>query len=131
MKVVQAPLVTFDGLTDPKLPAKLSVPKTKAKMRKSGWLEWLEHHNRFKFENPSGGKFTAYKSPKGYWTAQRRVHGKLRHEYLGGSSDLTYETLDQAARKMDMGDSAYWGEKHSSQRPRQETNTESHTAKRV
>lgn len=91
MMTAEAPLVTLDGLSDPALPAIMSIPKTRAEMSKSDWLEWLECHNRFKFENPHGGKFTAYKSAKNYWTAQRRVQGKLRHEYLGGSSDLTYE----------------------------------------
>jgi hypothetical protein len=126
MKTQQAPLVTLDGLSDPVLPAAMNIPRTKTEMLKSGWLDWLESHNRFKFENPDGGKFTAYKSGKGYWTAQRRVHGKLRHEYLGSSSDLTYETLDQMARKMDMGDSAYWREKYPDPRAVHKLNVESH-----
>jgi len=129
MKTVQAPLVTLDGLADPTLPTTMSIPRTRAEMPKSGWLEWLEHHSRFRFENPSGGKFTAYKSPKGYWTAQRRLHSKLRHEYLGASGDLTYETLDQTARKMDMGDSAYWREKYPDPRSEPKSNTESHNGK--
>jgi hypothetical protein len=126
MKTAQAPLVTLDGLTDPALPAVMGIPKTRAEMPKSGWLQWLEQHNRFKFESPCGGKFSAYKSPKGYWTAQRRVQGKLRHEYLGTSSDLTYELLDQAARKMNMGNSAYWREKYPDPRAEQQANVESH-----
>jgi hypothetical protein len=111
MKNSLAPMVTLDGLTDPTLPAVMNIPRTRAEMPKSGWLDWLECHNRFKFESPFG-KFTAYKSKKGYWAAQRRVSTKLRHEYLGSSSDLTYELLDQTARKMNMGNSAYWREKY-------------------
>ena len=130
MKTTQAPLVTLDGLTDSALPAVMSIPRTRGEMPKSGWLEWLECHDRFKFENPSGGKFTAYKSAKSYWTAQRRVQGKLRHEYLGASSDLTYELLEQAARKMDMGNSAYWREKYPDPRTEQESNVESHKEKK-
>lgn len=128
MKAAKAPLVTLDGLADPALPTMMSVPKTRAQMRKSGWLEWLQRHSRFKFENPHGGKFTAYKSAKGYWTAQRRVQGKLRHEYLGSSSDLTYELLDQTARKMDMGNSAYWREKYPDPRAEQKSPVESHSS---
>jgi hypothetical protein len=128
MKTEQAPLVTFDGLIDPALPAAMQIPKTRAEMPKSGWLDWLERHDRFKLELP-GGKFTAYKSAKGYWTAQRRVDRKLRHEYLGSSSDLTYEVLDQTARKMNMGSSAYWQEKYPDPRAERKSNVESHNDK--
>jgi hypothetical protein len=122
-----AALVTLDGLHDPALPAVMNIPRTKSEMPKSGWLEWLEKTNRFKFEGSDGSKFTAYKSPKHYWTAQRRVQGKLRHEYLGSSNELTYQTLDQTARKMNMGDLAYWREKYPDPRANQQTNSESHT----
>jgi hypothetical protein len=125
MKTEQAPLVTFDGLIDPALPAAMQIPKTRAEMPKSGWLDWLERHDRFKLELP-GGKFTAYKSAKGYWSAQRRVERKLRHEYLGSSSDLTYEVLDQTARKMNLGSSAYLQEKYPGSRAEQKSNVQSH-----
>ena len=125
MKTEQVPLVTFDGLIDPALPAAMQIPKTRAEMPKSGWLDWLERHDRFKLELP-GGKFTAYKSAKGYWSAQRRVERKLRHEYLGSSSDLTYEVLDLTARKMNLGSSAYLQEKYPDPRAEQKSNVESH-----
>jgi hypothetical protein len=125
MKTEQAPLV-IDGLSDPALPAAMNIPRIRTEMPGSEWLDWLESHNRFKFENPDGGKFTAYKSSKGYWTAQRRIHGKLRHDYLGASSNLTYETLNQIARKMDMRDSAYWREKYPDPRAVHKPNVESH-----
>jgi hypothetical protein len=124
-----AALVTLDGLHDPALPAVMNIPRTKSEMPKSGWLEWLEKCDRFKFEGSDGSKFTAYKSPKHYWTAQRRVQGKLRHEYLGSSDELTYETLDQVGRKMNMGNSAYWREKYPDPRAEQQTNLQSHTTK--
>jgi len=120
-----APLVTLDGLTDPTLPAVIGIPRIRAEMPKSAWLEWLESHSRFRFEIP-GGKFTAYKSAKGYWTAQRRVHGKLRHEYLGSTQALTYEVLNQIAKKMNMGDCAYWREKYPDPRSEQKSVVESH-----
>lgn len=122
-----AALVTLDGLHDPALPAVMNIPRTKSEMPKSGWLEWLEKTDRFKFEGSDGSKFTAYKSTKLYWTAQRRVQGRLRHEYLGSSDELTYETLDRVARKMNMGDLAYWREKYPDPRVKQQTNSESHT----
>jgi len=125
MKITQAPLVTLDGLHDPTLPALMSIPKTRTQISKSGWLDWLERHDRFKFESPSG-KFTAYKSSKNYWTAQRRVHGKLRHEYLGASGDLTYHLLDQTAKKMNMPDSAYWRQKYPEPQAEQKLNVQSH-----
>jgi len=128
MKNTLAPIVTLDGLKDLTLPAVMSIPRTRAEMPKSGWLDWLECHSRFKFENPFG-KFTAYKSKKGYWAAQRRVSTKLRHEYLGSSSDLTYELLDQTARKMNMSNSAYWREKHPDSRSGRKSEIESHTDK--
>ena len=128
MKNTLAPIVTLDGLIDPTLPAVMSIPRTRGEIAKSGWLDWLECHTRFKFENPFG-KFTAYKSKKGYWAAQRRVSGKLRHEYLGSSSDLTYELLDQTARKMNMDNSAYWREKHPDSRSGRKSEIESHTDK--
>ncbi len=128
MKNSLAPIVTLDGLSDPTLPAPMSIPRTRAEMPKSGWLDWLECHTRFKFESPFG-KFTAYKSKKGYWAAQRRVSTKLRHEYLGSSSDLTYELLDQTARKMNMGNSAYWREKHPDPRAGRKGDVESDTGK--
>lgn len=121
MKTRETPLVTLDGLSDLNLPAAMQIPKTRAEMLKSGWLEWLEKHKQFRLELPEG-KFTAYKSAKGYWTAQRRVNGKLRHEYLGSTNDLTYETLDQAARKMNMDDSTYWREKYPDLRVEQSHN---------
>jgi len=126
MKNTLAPFVTLDGLKDPTLPAVIGIPRTRAEMPKSGWLDWLECHTRFKFESPFG-KFTAYKNKKGYWAAQRRVSSKLRHEYLGSSSDLTYELLDQTARKMNMGHSAYWREKYPDPRAGRNSDIESHT----
>jgi hypothetical protein len=61
MKNTLAPIVTLDGLTDPTLPAVMSIPRIRAQMPKSGWLDWLECHTRFKFESPFG-KFTAYRT---------------------------------------------------------------------
>lgn len=67
------------------------------------WQEWLDAHDKFKFENGChlrDTKFTAYKSKTGHWTAQRRMHGRLRHQYLGKPQDMTYEKLQAVAEKL-------------------------------
>jgi hypothetical protein len=103
----RSPLATIEGLQVEEYPVPLRVGSP-------GWIDWLERNNRFRFECDFDAKFTAYKSNKGYWTAQRRYNGKLRHEYLGDSRHLTWEKLEQTAKKLNMGDSAYWNDKYPS-----------------
>lgn len=103
----RSPLATIEGLSDPKYPAPIRIGSP-------AWIEWLESHDRFRFECDFDAKFTAYKSNKGYWTAQRRYNGKLRHEYLGDSRHLTWEKLERTAKTLNMGDSAYWNQKYPS-----------------
>lgn len=127
MTTEQSPTVKEDGLHSVELPTVLAIPHERAKVQSSGWHDWLVNHSKFRFKTPSGS-FTAYKSDKGYWTAQRRVDRKLRHQYLGESHTLTYETLDETARILDSPD--YW-HKHVSDkgRPREadkELRRESH-----
>lgn len=129
MTTKESPTVREDGLHSSDLPGVLAIPHEKAKVQSSGWHDWLVTHSKFRFETPSGS-FTAYKSEKGYWTAQRRMDRKLRHQYLGESHTLTYETLDEAARTLGAPD--YW-DKHVSNkgRPREadkELKQESHTS---
>jgi hypothetical protein len=101
----RSPLATIEGLRLEERPVPLRIGSP-------GWIDWLEKNNRFRFECDFDAKFTAYKSNKGYWTAQRRYNGKLRHEYLGDSRHLTWEKLEQTAKKLNMGDSAYWNDKY-------------------
>ena len=103
----RSPLATIEGLRLEEYPVPLRVGSP-------GWIDWLERNDRFRFECDYDAKFTAYKSNKGYWTAQRRYNGKLRHEYLGDSRHLTWEKLEQTAKKLNMGDSAYWNDKYPS-----------------
>jgi hypothetical protein len=103
----RSPLATIEGLRLEEYPVPLRIGSP-------GWIDWLEKNNRFRFECDFDAKFTAYKSNKGYWTAQRRYNGKLRHEYLGDSRHLTWEKLEQTAKKLNMGDSAYWNDKYPS-----------------
>ncbi len=102
-----SPLATIEGLHLEEYPVPIRIGS-------SAWTEWLERNNRFRFECDFNAKFTAYKSNKGYWTAQRRYNGKLRHEYLGDSRHLSWDKLAETARKLNMGDSAYWNEKYPS-----------------
>lgn len=117
----QQAIVRFGALDAPGLSETIEIGT-------QSWYEWLESNNRFRFEG-TNGTFTAYKGDKGFWTAQRKVHQRLRHEHLGRSNALTFEKLDLTARKMAMGDSAYWGEKHSPKRAESPKVTRSHKEK--
>lgn len=68
------------------------------------WQAWLDAHDKFKFEDECflsrDRRFTAYKSRTGHWTAQRRMHGRLRHQYLGKPQDMSYEKLQTVAEKL-------------------------------
>jgi hypothetical protein len=115
MTTKQSPTVKEDGLLyDSELPGLLAIPHERAKVQSSGWHDWLLHHNKFRFES-AAGSFTAFKSSKGYWTAQRRVDRNLRHQYLGESHTLTYEALEETAKILAAGD--YW-HKHVSNKGR-------------
>lgn len=101
----KAPLADIDGLHAEGYPAPIRIGSL-------AWIEWLERNRQFRFQCGSEAKFTAYKSAKGYWTAQRRYNGKLRHEYLGDSRLLTWEKLQAIAVKLNMRDMNYWREKY-------------------
>jgi hypothetical protein len=103
----KAPLANILGLHLPEYPVPIRIGSP-------GWINWLECNRKFRFECDYSAKFTAYKSDKGYWTAQRRYNGKLRHEYLGDSRHLDWDKLESVAKKLNMGDSAYWNDKYPS-----------------
>jgi LuxR family maltose regulon positive regulatory protein len=71
----------------------------------SAWYGWLERAHSFSFKS-SEGTFTAHKARPAnqrggwYWYAYRRRHGRLYRSYLGASSSLTLERLQQAARQL-------------------------------
>lgn len=102
---LKAPIADINGLHVEGYPVPIRIGS-------SGWIDWLEHNRQFRFQCGSEAKFTAYKSLKGYWTAQRRYNGKLRHEYLGDSRHLTWEKLERTATKLNMRDMSYWREKY-------------------
>jgi LuxR family transcriptional regulator, maltose regulon positive regulatory protein len=67
------------------------------------WFAWLEDPatRSFSFEGPSG-RLTARRerrtgSSEGYWTAYRKMGGKLRKVYLGKAANVTLGRLDYAA----------------------------------
>jgi hypothetical protein len=101
MKKRTAPLVNINGLHDSTYPKPIAIGSKR-------WHDWLNKHHKFHFECGDSAKFTAHKSTRGYWSAQRRVNRKLRHQYLGDSSKLDWDILEAAARKMDLPDSVYW-----------------------
>jgi LuxR family maltose regulon positive regulatory protein len=71
----------------------------------SGWFAWLENATSFSFHNQEG-HFTAHKTQAGngrgasYWRATRRSHGRLYSFYLGASTQLTLQRLQEAAHEL-------------------------------
>src|SRR4051812_31733242 len=69
------------------------------------WYGWLERAHSFSFKSDEG-TFTAHKARPAnqrgswYWYAYRRRHGRLYRSYLGASSGVTLERLQQAARHL-------------------------------
>lgn len=63
------------------------------------WQAWLAEHNGFTYQG-SSGHFTAQcetRRSKTFWYAYRRREGRLFKHYLGRSTDLTVERMNQAA----------------------------------
>ena len=75
------------------------------KLNSKRWFEWLELDDTrsFAFEGHHG-YFTARKEAKKrgseYWYAYRWLNGKTKKVYLGSSSNLTRERLNEVARKL-------------------------------
>lgn len=90
-------LIDFQGINDPAYPQPIS-PDSEF------WFDWLEKHSSFRFlENHSDGlyfsnRFTANKDSRGYWTASRKIDGKLRRKRLGNSQQLKYSILVATAQ---------------------------------
>lgn len=58
--------------------------------------QWLQENKKFYYEG-SNGHFTAHKDSRNYWTASRRVSGKLRKKRLGVSCKINAQKLEDAA----------------------------------
>jgi LuxR family maltose regulon positive regulatory protein len=70
------------------------------------WFAWLENATSFTFQNEEG-HFTAHKTQAGngrstssYWRATRRSHGRLYSFYLGASTHLTLQRLQEAVHEL-------------------------------
>lgn len=72
----------------------------------------LDQLDSFRYESASGS-FTARKetrktTDKAYWTAYKRKFGKLRKAYIGDSSQLFSDKLDEIVAKLNASDSEFW-----------------------
>ncbi len=67
------------------------------------WLSWLDTRTSFSFQGRSG-RLSVLKESRlrgdGYWYAYRRHDGKIVKKYLGRTSDLSIERLEEAARAL-------------------------------
>lgn len=70
----------------------------------TGWEHWLSQVSSFAFHGRNGEHFTARKERRQrggeYWTAYRKVNGKLRRKYLGTSADLALHLLENVANDL-------------------------------
>lgn len=96
MKRPRPVLIDFQGINDPSYPQPI-------KPDSEFWFEWLEHHRSFRFLGEYGlniyssPQFTANKDSRGYWTASRKIDGKLRRKRLGNSQQIKYDRLLETA----------------------------------
>ena len=82
------PIIKDGYVSDPKLSAKFFIESPY-------FAEWLKNNDKFKYvpSNSTAKSFTCYKDRKGYWSAQKRVQGKLRAKRLGDSLTLSHYTV--------------------------------------
>ncbi|WP_193200978.1 hypothetical protein [Nostoc sp. MG11] len=70
------------------------------------WLEWLEVNSSFRYQSMTEGVIYTARKEKAktgkaeYWSAYRRVEGKLHKRYIGKDADLTIEKLDEIAQSL-------------------------------
>jgi LuxR family maltose regulon positive regulatory protein len=68
----------------------------------SEWIEWLAGHEQFRFDG-AAGHFSARRECRhggDYWYAYRRRDGILHKAYLGKSTDLSLDRLEEAAANL-------------------------------
>lgn len=110
------PVVAFDQLShDPSI-----------KVGSERWYEWLSNPatKSFRYESDEVN-YTASKRPNSpYWNAFKKSNGKLKREYLGKSSDITLEKLQEISKLFSLPDMTYYRLKY----PRPDTlNNNSYT----
>ena len=66
------------------------------------WVTWLHRNDSFRYEPqfPKQG-FTARVEKSVYWYGYRRILGKLHKCYIGKSSELTVDRLEQVALELE------------------------------
>lgn len=68
------------------------------------WMDWLASHKSFTFQGQQGRlsvqKETRPRSQEGYWYAYQRQGKRMVKQYLGRSSEVTLERLENAARSL-------------------------------
>ncbi|GER91227.1 HTH-type transcriptional regulator MalT [Dictyobacter vulcani] len=84
---------SFIGPTDEPSPALMD--------SSDDWLRWLETHDAFAFAGRNGRinllKERRRNKDEGYWYAYRRHQGRMRKRYLGLSSQLSIDRLEEMA----------------------------------
>src|SRR5713101_4337832 len=67
------------------------------------WFVWLSSATTFYYESRLG-TFTAHRESRQrgdqYWTAYRRIAGRLRRVYLGKADQLTPQRLEEVALRL-------------------------------
>lgn len=68
------------------------------------WTAWLNDATRFYVKNQQHGHFSCRKETRqrgsAYWSAYRRVHGRMYRIYVGKDDDLTPQRLDEIAQRL-------------------------------
>lgn len=81
------------------------------------WEQWLSQVASFAFHGRNGEHFTARKERRQrggeYWTAYRKINGKLKRKYLGASADLALNLLENVANDLAPPKSLVNGSSHS------------------
>jgi len=64
---------------------------------------WVEAIGSFRFEPAGDGKpYTVRKEASGYWYGCRKVAGKVRKKYIGKSSEVTMDKLEEIAEALEV-----------------------------
>jgi chromosome segregation ATPase len=64
---------------------------------------WLETIGSFRYEPTSDSKaYTVRREPSGYWYGCRKIAGKVRKKYIGKSSEVTMDKLEEIAEALEV-----------------------------
>ena len=65
------------------------------------WFDWLNSRQSFRYEPDMGKGFTVRQEKSGYWYGYRKIAGKLHKRYIGTSSYLTHDRLNQLSELLE------------------------------